>query len=64
MDSLKIYDTCLNELKSIENRMAFDQVVLNLNKMDGKTRADIVNALSSVIARRKQAVIDTIQGVR
>ena len=64
MDSLKIYNTCLNELKSIENRMAFDQVVLNLNKMDGKTRADIVNALSSVIARRKQAVIDTIQGVR
>ena len=63
MESIKTYETCLNELKSIEKRMSFDQVTINMNKLDSKTKEDLINSLSVVIARRKQAVIDTIQGV-
>lgn len=64
MESLKLYETSLNEIKAIEKRMAFDQVTINMYKLDGKTKEELTNSISSVLANRKEAIIDTIQGVK
>ena len=64
MDSIKTYESSLQEIKAIEKRMCFDELTINFNRLDGKTKEDIINTLSNTIARRKQAIIDTIQGVK
>lgn len=64
MESLKLYETSLNEIKAIEKKMAFDQVTINMYKLDGKTKEELTNSISSVLANRKEAIIDTIQGVK
>lgn len=61
-DGLKTYEISLNEIRNIEKRLGFDQVVINFNKLDPKTREDLVNSLSVVLARRESAVISTITG--
>ena len=64
MESLKLYETSLNEIKSIEKRMSFDQVTINMNKLDGRTREALTNAISVVLADRKSQILDTIQGIK
>ena len=64
MESLKLYETSLNEIKAIEKRMAFDQITINMYKLDGKTKDELTNAISKVLASRKASIIDTIQGVK
>lgn len=63
MESLKVYQDSLAEIKSVEHRMSFDTLTINLSKLDGETKNEIINALSNVLKRRKNAVIDVIQGV-
>ena len=63
MESLKLYEASLNEIKSIEKRMSFDQVTINMNKLDGVTKDALINAISVVLAERKSKILDTIQGI-
>ena len=64
MESDKIYENSLAELKSIENKFAYDSLTINLSKLDRQTKQEIINALSVVISRRKNAVIDVLQGAK
>lgn len=62
MVSIKTYETSLNEMKAIEKRLAFDTVTINMSKLDGQTKNDMIQAIANVLASRKQEVIDTIAG--
>lgn len=62
MQSKRVYETSLNEIKAIEKRLAFDTVTINMGKLDGQTKNDMIQAIANVLASRKQAVIDTIAG--
>ena len=64
MESLVVYQQSLAELDQVARRMSYDSITINMSKLDGVTREAIVNSLSSVIARRKNEITSTLEGVR
>ena len=64
MESLNTYETSLKELTELEKRTSMDIVTINVNRLDGETKNQILMALRKVIKTRKNAVIDVIQGAR
>lgn len=64
MESLNTYETSLKELTDLEKRMSMDTVTINVNRLDGETKNQILMALRKVVKTRKNAVIDVIQGAR
>lgn len=64
MESEKIYEDSLKELDRIYKVLATDTFAINMSKLDGRTKQEMIEAISHVISNRKGAINAVITGVK
>lgn len=64
MESDRIYEESLEEINSIKKSLAFDSIVIHMNKLDGESKRVITEALAGALEKRKTAITSTLTGVR
>lgn len=60
MESIQIYQESLNELKNVRKQLAFGQITINMDKLDGITKEKLTYALSNVIADRTREITNNV----
>ena len=64
MESDRILEDSKNELIRISRSLAMDSLVINMSKLDERTKKEMVEAISNTIANRKRAIDNVILGVK
>ena len=64
MESDKIYEESLEEIKSIKKSLAFDTITIHMNKLDGTSKRLITEALASVCSKRTPVIISVLTEVK
>lgn len=60
MESIQIYQESLAELKNVRKQLAFGQITINMDKLDGNTKEKLTYALSNVIADRTREITNNV----
>ena len=60
MESIQIYQESLAELKNVRKQLAFGQITINMDKLDGITKEKLTYALSNVIADRTREITNNV----
>jgi dihydroneopterin aldolase len=64
LESDKIYEASLEEIRSIKKTLTYDTVYIHLNQLDSESKRAFIEALASVCAKRDEAVTSVLTGVR
>ena len=64
MESDRIYEESKEELGRISKLLGTDTLTINLFKLDGKTKQDMITAISNVIYERRRRIDDVIMGAK
>jgi hypothetical protein len=64
MESDKIYEESLNEIKHVRKQLAFDTMTVDVSKFDAKTKEAFIYAVSSALADREKQITNILSGVK
>lgn len=63
MDSDKTYEESLEELRHIRRQFAYNEIHIDVSKLDAKSKEAIIYALSGAVSDREKIVVQLLSGV-
>ena len=60
MESIKIYEDSLKELKTVKKQLASNEITINMKQLDAKSKEAIIYGLSQILADRTRDVTNLL----